>query len=74
MLTFDLVQTDKHSTNRFATTEKSPIFQSHKSYKKSLPNMADFQSEINNLVLKYHKVVRIFSFRILELKRKKIEN
>jgi len=36
MLTFDLVQNDKHSTNRFATTEKSPIFQSHKSYKKPL--------------------------------------
>jgi len=31
MLKFDLVQTDKHSTNRFAKTEKSPIFQSHKS-------------------------------------------
>jgi len=31
MLKFDLVQTDKHPTNRFAKTEKSPIFQSHKS-------------------------------------------
>jgi len=36
MLKFELVQTDKHPINRFATTEKSPIFQSHKSYKKSL--------------------------------------
>jgi len=31
MLKFELVQTDKHSNKRFATTEKSPIFQSHKS-------------------------------------------
>jgi hypothetical protein len=36
MLTFELVQNDKHSTNRFATTEKSPIFQSHKSYTNTL--------------------------------------
>ena len=36
MLKFQLVQNDKHSNKRFATTEKSPIFQSHKSYKKSL--------------------------------------
>jgi len=32
MLKSELVQDDKHSTNRFATTEKSPIFQSHKPY------------------------------------------
>jgi len=31
MLKLKLVQTDKHSINRFATTEKSPIFKSHKS-------------------------------------------
>ena len=36
MLTFELAETDKHSNKRFATTEKSPIFQSHKSYKKPL--------------------------------------
>jgi len=38
MLKFELVQTDKHSTNRFATTEKPPIFQSHKSFKNSISN------------------------------------
>ncbi len=32
----DLVRNDKHLTNRFATTEKSLIFQSHKSYKNPL--------------------------------------
>ena len=31
MLKSELVQTDKHSNKRFATTEKSPISQSHKS-------------------------------------------
>jgi len=31
MLKFELVQTDKNSNLRLATTEKSPIFQSHKS-------------------------------------------
>jgi hypothetical protein len=36
MLKSDLVQSDKHSTNRFGTTEKPPIFQSHKSYTNSL--------------------------------------
>jgi len=36
MLKFELVQTDKHSNKRFATTEKSPIFKSHKSYKNPL--------------------------------------
>ena len=31
MLKFELVQTDKHSNKRFASSEKSPIFQTHKS-------------------------------------------
>ena len=31
MLKFELVQTCKYFNKRFATTEKSPIFQSHKS-------------------------------------------
>jgi len=31
MLKFELIQTTKILINRFAKTEKSPIFQSHKS-------------------------------------------
>jgi len=43
MLKYELVQTTKMPTNRFATTEKSPIFQSHKSYTNSLIiNKTDF--------------------------------
>jgi len=52
MLTFKLNLNRQTFNERFASTEKSPIFQSHKSYSNSLPNMADFQSEINNLVFK----------------------
>jgi hypothetical protein len=36
MLKSDLVQTDKHLTTLFATTEKSPILQSHKPYTTTL--------------------------------------
>ena len=39
MLKFDLVQTTNILTNQFATTEKSPIFQSHKFYKKPLAHI-----------------------------------
>ena len=42
MLTFKLNNEPTNIlTNRFATSEKSPIFQSHKSYKNSLAFMAD---------------------------------
>jgi hypothetical protein len=39
MLKFGLIQNDKNSNKRFATSEKSPIFQSHKSYKIPLPTI-----------------------------------
>jgi len=37
MLKFKLNTNLQTFNKRFATSEKSPIFQSHKSYKKSLP-------------------------------------
>jgi hypothetical protein len=39
MLKSDLVQTDKHKTNRFAISEKFPIFRWHKSYKNTLASI-----------------------------------
>ena len=36
MLKFELIQTDKYFNKPFATTEKSLIYQSHKSYSNSL--------------------------------------
>ena len=49
MLKFELLQNDKHSTNRFATTEKSPIFQSHKSYTNTLQLMAEHQNDSSKI-------------------------
>ena len=50
MLKFELVQTTKILTNRFATTEKSPIYLSHKSYKKPLANIKKEKDEKINFI------------------------
>ena len=52
MLKFKLNTNRQTFNKRFATTEKSPIFQSHKSYKKPLLVIADFRSEIHILSFK----------------------
>ena len=44
MLTFKLNMNRQTVNTRFATTEKSPIFQSHKSYKNSLAFMPEKNS------------------------------
>ena len=52
MLTFKLNNEPTNIQLIICYNRKSPIFQSHKSYKNSLQNIADFRSEIHNLSFK----------------------
>jgi hypothetical protein len=49
MLKFKLNTNQQTFNKRFTTSEKSPIFQSHKSYKIPLQLTADFRSQIHSL-------------------------
>ena len=47
MLTFKLTMNKLTNKERFATTEKSPIFQSHKSCSNSLPASYEKRNQIS---------------------------
>ena len=69
MLKFELVQNDKHFNKRFATTEKSPIFQSHKSYKNPLANITKF---FNKFI--FVTIIQLFSYISKNSKMTAIKN